>query len=312
MFEIGCGNGLIYVPLAQEIASYKGTDISAAAIDSFHHHIATSVENVTLETRPADTFDAHDTRMYDTVVCNSVTQHFPSQEYLVRTLDHAIEAVQDGGNFFLGDVRSNVLAEDFCALVALHHTSDTDSFKDFQMNVQNRLDHEEELIIDPYLFVAYAQKHPRISSVNILMREDEAINEMNQYRYDVIFAIGETKAHPSDIPWEAWETFGTLDTLRARLQTCEHTVFGIKNIPNIRWIENTILNEYKAEHRTASFKNDLQEAVAERTHTFINPGTLSAYARTLDIPSRYSFQKNVRRNVLMWCLYLRDTRSLWY
>ena len=42
---------------------------------------------------------------FDTVVMNSVIQYFPSIDYLLRTLEHAVATVPAGGRVFLGDVR---------------------------------------------------------------------------------------------------------------------------------------------------------------------------------------------------------------
>lgn len=63
-------------------------------------------------------------RSLDTVICNGVSMYFPSADYLVEVVRESLRAVQPGGAFFLGDVRSLPLLPHFHASVQLFQASD--------------------------------------------------------------------------------------------------------------------------------------------------------------------------------------------
>jgi SAM-dependent methyltransferase len=63
-------------------------------------------------------------RSLDTVICNGVSMYFPSADYLTEVIRESLRALQPGGSFFLGDVRSLPLLPHFHASVQLYQAAD--------------------------------------------------------------------------------------------------------------------------------------------------------------------------------------------
>src|SRR5205823_778223 len=82
--------------------------------------VSPPLPQVTLLHRPAHDGEGIPRQAFDTVIINSVTQHFPSLDYLERVLDVALAALAPGGTIFLGDMRSLPLLEAFHASVQLY------------------------------------------------------------------------------------------------------------------------------------------------------------------------------------------------
>ena len=102
VLEIGCGTGLLLFRVAPRAKQYVGTDFSQAAIGYVKRVLSASrlrMPQVKLIHSTADNFDGFTARGYDTVVLNSVCQYFPSIDYLLRVLEHAVQLAHDGGNF---------------------------------------------------------------------------------------------------------------------------------------------------------------------------------------------------------------------
>ena len=86
---------------------------------------------------------------YDTIIINSVTQHFPSVDYLLRALGGAVQAVQNGGAIFIGDVRCLPLLEVFHTDIEFQRAADTLPLTQLLPDIERRVKQEKELWIDP-------------------------------------------------------------------------------------------------------------------------------------------------------------------
>ncbi|MEQ9672408.1 AMP-binding protein [Coleofasciculus sp. G2-EDA-02] len=193
VLEIGCGTGLLLFRIAPHCRNYYGTDFSAAALDYTQKVLDLPEYNlpqVTLCQKMADDFEGIETYDFDAVIINSVTQHFPSIDYLVRVLDGAVKTVESGGFIFVGDVRSLPLLEAFHTSVQLYKAPPSLSIAQLQQRIQQRIAQERELVIDPAFFIALKQQFPRIRHVEILPKRGRYHNELTKFRYDVILHLG--------------------------------------------------------------------------------------------------------------------------
>ncbi|MFG2998887.1 AMP-binding protein [Streptomyces sp. NPDC048340] len=110
ILEIGAGTGLLAVPLAAgaDCEEYWATDFCGAAVDALRARTNADERlrgKVRLSCR-----EAHDTAglpsgYFDTVVLNSVVQHFPGLGYLRTVLARALDLLAPGGSILLGDLR---------------------------------------------------------------------------------------------------------------------------------------------------------------------------------------------------------------
>ncbi|AVH66609.1 non-ribosomal peptide synthetase [Nostoc sp. 'Peltigera membranacea cyanobiont' N6] len=277
ILEIGCGTGMLLFKIAPHCQHYLGTDFSPEALQYIEQHLKQQSLNdrVTLKTSAANQFDGIETNAYDLVIINSAIQYFPSLDYFLSVLEGAIKAVTTYGSIFLGDVRNLDLLEAFHTAVEFHRAPDELSIKDLRQQIQKSIRTEGELLIDPDLFIALKQKFPRISHVQIQLKQGYAQTEMSRFRYDVILHLDRIDipvASPQWLDWQGEEL--NLETIEKILTTQQPDLLGIKNIPNTRLTsEMTLLEEIA---RLDGNVADLKAAIAQA-----KPGIQPEAFRTL-------------------------------
>ncbi len=106
VWEIGCGTGLLLLPMAPRCAAYLGTDFSERAISALRRQLVGGLSHVTLSRREASDFGDVEPHSFDAVILNSIVQYFPSIQYLRSVLEGAVRSVAPSGIVFVGDVRS--------------------------------------------------------------------------------------------------------------------------------------------------------------------------------------------------------------
>lgn len=236
ILEIGCGTGLMLFALLPHCERYVGTDFSQAALDYVGRHLPdTERSRVELLCRTAEDWSGWAPRSFDAVVINSVVQYFPSGEHLRQVLDRCIESAADGGSVFVGDVRSLPLLEAFHASVGLERVGPGASLGEWRERVRRAVLEDNELVVDPALFVALAHAHPRVRHVEIELTRGTHPNEMSRFRYNAVLHIG-PRPEPGEpsAQWLAWGSPGVgLEALRERLRR-ESLPLGVSGVPNAR------------------------------------------------------------------------------
>jgi len=193
VLEIGCGTGMLLYRVAPHSRQYFGTDISSQVLRSLQQQLTVQPgdwSHVHLLHRPADNFAGVDSGAFDLVMLNSVIQYFPSIEYLVDVLMGAVQRLDGQGAIFLGDVRHLPLLPAFHTVIELHKAGDSMSSETLLQRIQQGIAQDNELVIDPAFFTAFAKHVPQISHVDVLVKRGHAHNELTQFRYDVILHVG--------------------------------------------------------------------------------------------------------------------------
>ncbi|WUG22350.1 amino acid adenylation domain-containing protein [Streptomyces sp. NBC_00464] len=188
VLEIGVGSGLILSKVAPHCESYWGADLSAEVIGRLSRRVADEPRlsgRVHLLNRPADDFDGIPQGHFDVIVINSVIQYFPSGEYLKRVLLKAMEHLAPGGTVFLGDVRNLKLLGCFHAAVSMRGIEARPGSTEHAAAMKRSMDMEQELLVDPDFFSAFADETDVISAHRVMLKEQDAKNELSLYRYDV-------------------------------------------------------------------------------------------------------------------------------
>ncbi len=168
VLEIGCGTGMLLFRIAPRCSFYLGTDISGEAlryVEQQMERLDGSWSQISLWHRAADNFEGIEPSSFDTVVINSVIELFPSMDYLVDVLEKAVQVVKPGGIVFVGDVRSLPLLEAFYTDLELHKAPAWLSREELRQYVQNSMNREDQLVVDPTFFTALKQIIPSISHV---------------------------------------------------------------------------------------------------------------------------------------------------
>ena len=181
VLEIGCGTGLLLLPLASGCARYCGTDLSKQALDYIRQQLNkpdSGPSQVELLHRAADDFEGIEPDTFDMVILNSVAQYFPSVDYLLRVMEGAVNVVAPGGAIFVGDVRSLPMLKAFHASVELSKAATNLSISQLKQRVQTQMMQEDELVVDPAFFIALKHHLPKISQVEIFPKQGVHHNEL--------------------------------------------------------------------------------------------------------------------------------------
>ncbi|WP_051794726.1 phosphopantetheine-binding protein [Streptomyces sp. NRRL S-87] len=239
VFEIGVGSGLILSKVAPHCEAYWGADLSAEAVGNLGRRVAAQPDiagRVRLLNRPADDFNGIPEGFFDVIVLNSVIQYFPSGDYLERVLRGAIERLAPGGSVFLGDVRNLQLFEPFHAAVSLRGIASGPGSPEHAAAARRSMAMEQELLVDPDFFAAFAGETGGLSSCRVMLKEQDARNELTLYRYDVALRKADGRAPaPGTVHRLAWGV--DVDGLAGLADVIERVrpgVVRLEGLPNAR------------------------------------------------------------------------------
>jgi amino acid adenylation domain-containing protein len=232
VLEVGCGTGLLLFRVAPEAERYRSTDFSAVALEQIRAGLERlPLPQVELVQGLADDWSGARPGDFELVVLNSVVQYFPGVDYLVKVLEGAVAAVAPGGAVFVGDVRSLPLLAAFHASVQLHRAADSLPAAELARRVGRQVAGEEELAVDPALFLALARRLPAIRRIEVLLKRGRHANELTRFRYDVILHVGQVEEESRDEPRShAWESPGALE----RFLDGRPAALAVSGIPNSR------------------------------------------------------------------------------
>jgi natural product biosynthesis luciferase-like monooxygenase protein len=239
VLEIGCGTGMLLFRVAPHCAHYHGVDFAEGALRHVEAEAARQgLGNVTLQRAAADALPALAAESFDLVVLNSVVQYFPSVEYLVGVLERVAPLVREGGAIFVGDVRSLPLLEAFHTSVALEQAPDALAAAEVRQRARQRLERDNELVLDPTFFRALPQHLPRITQVAIHLKRGRYWNELTRFRYDVVLGVGAARTTGIPAGKNAGGTSLTLAQVRERLASGAPVV-AFADVPN-PWVAGPV------------------------------------------------------------------------
>ncbi|MEU4120563.1 amino acid adenylation domain-containing protein, partial [Kitasatospora sp. NPDC028055] len=233
VLEIGVGSGLLMAPLAEEVESYWGTDLSQAVVTRLVEQVAErGWEHVRVSCQSAEDFTGLPTGYFDTVVINSVAQYFPNRDYLTSVLTQAFHLLAENGRVFLGDIRHAGLLSTLQTAVQTPKAADAAKLRSA---VERAVVVEKELLVHPDYFTAFAAEHG--AGVDVRIKRGSAHNELTRHRYDV--TLHKNPAEPTDlagsgdlagVPVVRWGTdVTTLDELGERPVEGGLRVTGVPN-----------------------------------------------------------------------------------
>jgi SAM-dependent methyltransferase len=238
ILEIGCGTGLLLLRIAPGCKRYVATDFSGAVLQRLKEQMAKlerPLDGVSLFERTADNFEGFAPDSFDTVVINSVIQHFPSVTYLVRVLERMLEVVRPGGKIFFGDVRSLSLLNAYAASVELFQAPPAMNLAELRERVLRRANHQEQLVVSPAFFLALQRRFPKISRVEIRPRRGCFDNELNRFRFNATLSIGHETGELFEPAWQEWPAAGmTIEAIRRMLEKPGCTTLALRSVPNAR------------------------------------------------------------------------------
>ena len=256
VLEIGSGKGLIFYRLAGKIKKYIGTDFSASCIQS----IKNQIKNGSRDYCEADLYvcAAHEVVVdkeedVDTILINSVAQHFPGEDYMNEVIAKSIKILNGHGRIIIGDVRSNQLLEAFKLQLNLQKLPLSLTVNEFLWTAGQEVIKEEELLFSPEYFYNFLSVHPGITHIDIQLKRGFYFNELSRYRYDVIIYVGINK-ETYEPEWQPMETPGQTKHAIEQVQNRER-IIAFKNVPNPRLTREKLLS--------GALKNNIAGTVGE-------------------------------------------------
>ncbi|HEY0782280.1 MAG TPA: condensation domain-containing protein, partial [Thermoanaerobaculia bacterium] len=291
VLEVGCGGGLLLARLLPHVDLYRGIDISAAALELAGRRLererarGAALPPVVLRQDLADDWSHIAPGEVDLVVIHSVAQCFPSLDYLTRVLEGALAAVEPGGTVFVGDLRSLALHAAFHAAVAVAAAADELPLAALRSRIANRMDEEEELIVDPAFFVELAERLPVVRRVELLPKRGRARNELTRFRYDAMLHVGEGTAQAVTERWVDWHGEAlSLGELQRRLENDPPARLALSGITDARLVDVVALAGALASDSAAdvaALRRMAGEPAARAATEAIEPEALLALAREL-------------------------------
>jgi amino acid adenylation domain-containing protein len=275
ILEIGCGTGLLLFQLAKIVKRYNATDFAKKPLLYVEAQLAQlNINNVELtECEAIKTKEINN--YYDTIVLNSVIQYFPNIDYLVQVLNQCVDKIKGKGHIFIGDVRSLNLLSEFHASVLLAKKIDHLSYLEWKNALTKSIEVEDELVIDFNFFHAYKTVNPRISHVEILLKQGKFHNEMNCYRYDVILYIAQASEKLSEkVDWIDWNDARNnlnFETIHTILSQKNLELLAVKNIPNKRTAALSYLINNEPLAQLGNWRNSFEEYAVKYQNKAIDP-----------------------------------------
>ncbi|HEU0055428.1 MAG TPA: methyltransferase, partial [Longimicrobium sp.] len=236
VLELGVGTGLLFFRVAPSAEEYVGTDLSSRVLAKLDARIQSSpvpLPPVRLLQREAADFAGIEARRHDTAVLNSVCQYFPGAEYFARVVESAVDALADGGAFFIGDVRSLWTLDAFRTAIELGDAPAEALSREVRQRARRVVEEEEELVVDPDFFRALQQRVPRISRVEVRVKRGRHHNELTRHRYDVVLRVGPPAraVTAASVDWDGEEL--SVDGLRERLSASTEAL-AVLGVPDAR------------------------------------------------------------------------------
>lgn len=201
VLEIGCGTGMILLPVAPHAERYVAMDISPRALRYVADQLsATGLgPKVQLMERAAHELEALGDDRFDLIVLNSVVQYFPGEQYLTGVIESAWRLLRPGGRIVIGDVRDLTLLPAFHLSVQRFRHPEQDDPQALADTIAESVETENELCLAPAYFDGLAGRLTGLAHVEALAKTGRAETEMNGFRYDVVLhRAAEDPGYPPD------------------------------------------------------------------------------------------------------------------
>ncbi|MEV2271949.1 class I SAM-dependent methyltransferase [Nonomuraea africana] len=244
VLELGCGTGMLLHRLHPHLKGYVGTDIAEPVVARLD---GLGLPGVKVVRAAAHEINGEAVRAAlagfgerpDCVLLNSVTQCFPSVEYLAAVLRDAIDAVAPGGVVVVGDVRHSGLLGEHCR--RLEATA---------VAAEQRAAADTELLFDPATLAAVAAGANRRVTISLFAKTLAADTELTRYRFDAVLHV--------DAPASPAATVHAWDTLRPDRAAALATLAGGDDPVRITGIPNGLLRPATGAESGASLRAALE------------------------------------------------------
>ncbi len=279
VLELGCGTGLLLSRIAPHCEHYVGADISATGLE----HIRTiqkkidGLDNITLLERAADDLADFAEGSFDTIIINSVIQHFPDVAYLLKVLQGAERLLKEGGRIFVGDVPNFLQRETFHSSVSIYRATDNDTVAQVWQRIHQQMDAEKDLQFSPAFFLALTHHMPKLSHVQVEPKSGHSHNQLTLFRQDVVLHFGNSEPVLQNLSSIEWQNFIEIGKLLSK----KPPFLAVRNIPNARLSSDVCALNWLHNAHSDALISECRDYVAKYTGIGVEPENIRQLAQPL-------------------------------
>lgn len=204
ILEVGIGSGMIAMQLAPCCKTYSGRDISKKVLDKLDGMAKErKMNNLRLYPYAADEI-YHIQEKFDIILMSSVTEYFSGYNYLRKVIERCIEQIDGKGVILFADIFDLDKKDSYRQSVYQYAKA--------HPGVRYKRDFSHELFIPHEYWKDIANQFPQITKTFISDKIGRYKNEINRFRYDVLFEVNHSRQWQEEVPLYKYQ-FGMCDFL---------------------------------------------------------------------------------------------------
>lgn len=204
ILEVGIGSGMIAMQLAPCCKTYSGRDISKIVLDKLDGMAKErKMNNLRLYPYVADEI-YHIQEKFDIILMSSVTEYFSGYNYLRKVIERCIEQIDGKGVILFADIFDLDKKDSYRQSVYQYAKA--------HPGVRYKRDFSHELFIPHEYWKDIANQFPQITKTFISDKIGRYKNEINRFRYDVLFEVNHSRQWQEEVPLYKYQ-FGMCDFL---------------------------------------------------------------------------------------------------
>ena len=204
ILEVGIGSGMIAMQLAPFCKTYSGCDISKIVLDKLDGMAKErKMNNLRLYPYAADEI-YHIQEKFDIILMSSVTEYFSGYNYLRKVIERCIEQIDGKGVILFADIFDLDKKDSYRQSVYQYAKA--------HPGVRYKRDFSHELFIPHEYWKDIANQFPQITKTFISDKIGRYKNEINRFRYDVLFEVNHSRQWQEEVPLYKYQ-FGMCDFL---------------------------------------------------------------------------------------------------
>lgn len=204
ILEVGIGSGMIAMQLAPCCKTYSGCDISKIVLDKLDGMAKErKMNNLRLYPYAADEI-YHIQEKFDIILMSSVTEYFSGYNYLRKVIERCIEQIDGKGVILFADIFDLDKKDSYRQSVYQYAKA--------HPGVRYKRDFSHELFIPHEYWKDIANQFPQITKTFISNKIGRYKNEINRFRYDVLFEVNHSRQWQEEVPLYKYQ-FGMCDFL---------------------------------------------------------------------------------------------------
>lgn len=204
ILEVGIGSRMIAMQLAPCCKTYSGRDISKIVLDKLDGMAKErKMNNLRLYPYAADEI-YHIQEKFDIILMSSVTEYFSGYNYLRKVIERCIEQIDGKGVILFADIFDLDKKDSYRQSVYQYAKA--------HPGVRYKRDFSHELFIPHEYWKDIANQFPQITKTFISDKIGRYKNEINRFRYDVLFEVNHSRQWQEEVPLYKYQ-FGMCDFL---------------------------------------------------------------------------------------------------